>query len=142
MNLSLKTKYLLTYGLSPFFTGVLAVSIIGLYFISLSPKDFNIALIFQAIWGLFCSGLFALILFCIPALITGNCMFVYRGLRTIYQLLLSIFIGFICPFILIFLIGQMSKEAIGFCLLFGVLGALTSFLITLKLIYYPFKESN
>lgn len=87
-KLSLKTKYLLTYGLSPFFTGVVAVGIIGLYFISSSPEDFNITLIFQAIWGLFYSGLFALILFCIPVLITGNSMFEYRGLRTIYQLLL------------------------------------------------------
>ena len=147
MKLSLKTKYYLAYGLSPFFTGIVFYAAIDGDSIPSSLENFNITLISKVIWDLSAFGLFALVLFCIPALITGKCMFEFRSVRTIYLLFFALFIGFICSFIngaviCIFLFGPMSLELFSFYLLLGALGAITSFLITLKLIYYPFKDSN
>lgn len=141
MKLSLKAKYLLVYALSPFFTGIAFFTLIGLKGISFDKQAIRLSEIFQGIYSLFLLGFFALILFSIPALITGMCMFNLRCHSKMYQIICSLLIGFIFPFIFTFLIGGFDKDMMGFCFMFGILGAITSFIITLKLIYFPLNEN-
>lgn len=87
------------------------------------------------------TSLFGLIVFFAPALFVGWVLYDAREKSKLYQLFLSIICGFLVPFSFIFIIYGMSLEVIGACLAAGVLGAMTSFVVTLKLIYYPFKEN-
>lgn len=144
MRLSLMTKYLLTYSLSPFFTGIM----IGFLMLLDSPIQKEISsqgamtYIFDSLMGILTLGFIALCLFFIPALIVGVCLYYLRQYKNFYQLLAVIVIGFMMPFLPLMIFAGFDQSVIGFAAFMGLLGAITGFAITLKLIFFPFKGDS
>ena len=139
MNLKLKTRYLLVYILSPSFTGF----IVGIVILISPPWESgllkSLLINISAVFGL---SFLALIFFFIPALYVGWLLYDFKDKSKVYQLVLSIGVGFIVPFTFVFVLTGLNADLIGFSLAGGGLGAITSFIVTLKLIYYPLKENR
>lgn len=142
MEVSLRTKYLFIYGVSPFFTGIS----VGLFTLldSLSKKvigsqDFMMYLL-ESLAGVLGLGFVALILFFIPALIVGICLYYLSQRKKIYQILCALIMGFVTPFLPLFVFSGFDQNIAELGILMGVLGVLTSGLITIKLIYFPFTD--
>lgn len=147
MKLSKKSKVILSYSLSPFFTGFILFFIYGVQ--EIFSND-DIGLISVLVGVPIVIGLFSLIIFFIPAMIVGFILYQFNGSSNFIKLVISVFIGFIIPFTLFLPMkngcSQGFKEMGGLLNCYyisrnmGVLGSITSFLVTLKLIFHPFKE--
>ena len=139
MNLKLKTRYLLVYILSPSFTGF----IVGIVILISPPWESgllkSLLINISAVFGL---SFLALIFFFIPALYVGWLLYDFKDKSKVYQLVLSIGVGFIVPFTFVFVLTGLNADLIGFSLAADILGTITSFIVTLKLIYYPLKENR
>lgn len=144
MRLSLLAKYLLIYGLSPFFTGV----IVGLVMLLDSSIQNDIisegmmTYLFESLSKILTLGVIALFIFFIPALIVGISLYYLRRRKIIYQLLYVILIGFMTPFFPLMVFSGFDHNVVELCAFIGLLGATTGFMITLKLIFFPFKDSR
>lgn len=147
MKLSIKSKVILSYTLSPFFTGFILFFIYGIQEIFSNDE---IGLISMLVGTPIVIGLFSLIIFFIPAMIVGFILYPFNGSNHFIRLVVSIVIGFIIPFTLFLPIkdgcSQGFKEMGGLLNCYyisrnmGLLGSITSFIVTLKLIFHPFKE--
>lgn len=142
MEVSLRTKYLFIYGVSPFFTGI-GVGLVALLDSfsteAIGSQDFTMYLL-ESLAGVLGLGIVALILFFIPALIVGICLYYLSQSKTIYQILCALIMGFITPFLPLFVFSGFDQNITELGILMGVLGVITSGLITLKLIYLPFTD--
>ena len=139
MNLKLKTRYLLVYILSPSFTGF----IVGIFILISPPRESGLLKsLFINISAVFGLSFLALIFFFIPALYVGWLLYDFKDKSKVYQLVLSIGVGFIVPFTFVFVLTGLNADLIGFSLAADILGTITSFIVTLKLIYYPLKENR
>ncbi|MDY6450528.1 hypothetical protein [Acinetobacter faecalis] len=144
MKLSVKSKTILMYSLSPFFTGFIVFFIYKI--LDLNSIDDMTSLIYVPI----AFGVMGLVTFCIPAAVVGLILDEYREFNIYFRLVLSIIVGFPIPFIMfIFVRGVCDTDLSSFSkfidcfhipIKLGVLGSITSLFLMLKLIIFPFKD--
>ncbi|MEB3754002.1 hypothetical protein [Acinetobacter sp. MD2(2019)] len=146
MKFSIKLKFILYYSFSPFITGFILFFIYGVKdLIKLDEKNNILSILIGAPLG---AGLIALIIFSIPATIVGSILYKLRHFNKLKMIVSSVCIGFSIPFFLLYIpmTNDCSSEMKNFGGLLncyyaarnmGVLGGITSFIVTLKLIYYP-----